>query len=667
MRGFTSAILVMLLSVGAFQWLIGIMKKLFVEKWSIFSCPSPKFCQFFSLVLMGLAVSVVLVLVQDYPLMMDSEDSSLDFAMQAKQNDIPPAKDKQIPSFVFLDIDNQTHKLWGSPLFTPRDKVKELIDIAVKGEARLIVVDIDLSRKTPFDGLKLDKRRHKNLQLHPYDKKLYDYIADYKKDKDCETTSNCPPILLARVFQPLTDFDGPEENLLTIEELFQPDPEPIRESRISFLETAVADSAPYVQWASPLFLRSSYDNVIRRWWLWQPVCTQGKPEVIPSFQLLAATIVRDGNPEKAKESIDNALASFKPSLCGDTYIPQAISSQSIRITDGLTVSEGTRGIRQRIMYNMPWQPPQNVAEKFTVRYFLLDYDEETQDREVILTVFSAQPFLDSTKENIASAGTLKDKIVVIGGSYDDGGDIHVTPLEEMPGALIIINAIHSLLQYGELQPLTGWTKFGWTVAVIVIVSLFFTYFPQFWVTMISGILVVSLIPMAVLWLGEGIWINFAFPLLAVHIYQIASNYQRMRRETNKSSEQIHQEKSEILVKNIELSLSKQLQKIVANELPKVIDQHQKYQQQYDNVADTLKTANVPSYQTTSENVNEAGQKKSSIMDNLNKFKGLSKKTASAESKKESEPQPNQTVAENPVSSNTTTELKEDNEKKPEKN
>ncbi len=60
--------------------------------------------------------------------MMDLEDAHLNFAMQVRQGTIPSAKEKESPPFVFLDIDNQTHKLWGEPLFTPRDKIKKLLE-----------------------------------------------------------------------------------------------------------------------------------------------------------------------------------------------------------------------------------------------------------------------------------------------------------------------------------------------------------------------------------------------------------------------------------------------------------------------------------------------------------------------------------------------------------
>ena len=130
--------------------------------------------------------------------------------------------------------------------------------------------------------------------------------------------------------------------------------EPIREVRTGFLEKAVAQSAPNVQWASPLFIRSSYDNVIRRWWLWQAVCVDKQPQVLPSIELLAAAMIRHKTPEQAQENLNNALADFKPKNCTDTYLPQSKPSKPIIIAKDLVITEGMRGIRQRIMYNMPW-------------------------------------------------------------------------------------------------------------------------------------------------------------------------------------------------------------------------------------------------------------------------------------------------------------------------
>ncbi|RKZ84211.1 MAG: hypothetical protein DRR16_15345 [Candidatus Parabeggiatoa sp. nov. 3] len=476
---------------------------------------------------------LLLTFLKDYPFMMDVEDANLDLAMQVRQNDIPPAKAKQIPPFVLLDIDNQTHKLWDEPLFTPRNKVKELIDVAVKGEARLIIVDIDLSQDTPINGLQLD-----NLQQHPYDKALYDYIVKYKTD--CQ---GCPPIILDRAFRPLPESlsDGKKR---------------IVEPRTSFLETAVAKSAPYIQWASPLFQQSSYDGAVRRWRLWESICTaEEKPDIIPSTQLLAAAIIRLDTPKQAQDKINAELARFKPKVCGESYIPQSVSYEPIKIAEGLEITEGMYGISQRIIYNMPWNSPQSIAEKWMMRYSLRDYDKETQHSRVILTVFSAQPYLESPE-----GGTFKDKIVVIGSSYSDGGDVQSTPLGTMPSGLVIINAIHSLLQYGEIKPVSAWNK-GLAVLLIVAVSIILVFIESFWIVVFSGLGIILFVSVSGFLFG-GIWINVALPLLAVYVFHIATNYHQIATKLKSRQQDLTEEITQSLAK----------QKIDSSELAKGIEQ-----------------------------------------------------------------------------------------------
>jgi CHASE2 domain-containing sensor protein len=561
----------------------------------------PRLQHFFANLTIGLLVFGLLTFIQHFPLVMDTEDANLDFAMQVNQDTIPATK--KMPSFVFLDIDNQTHKLWGEPFFTPRNKIKELIDVAVKAGARLVIVDVDLSQKTPIEGLKLRRK----VKLHPYDKDLYNYMAGYKKY--CKKNTKCPPIILARVFRPLPDFAEEEDE--KISDWFRPDPEPIRESRTGFLETAVAKSAPYVQWASPLFLSSSLDNVIRRWWLWQPICTEKQPEVIPSIQLLAAAMIRLETPQQAQERISTALADFKPKYCSDIYMPKSESSKPIKIAEGLEITEGMYGIRQRIIYNMPWRFPQNITENWTVRYFLLDYDKETQEREVILTVFSAQPYLNSLQANTATA--LKDKIVVIGGSYSDGGDMHATPLDAMPGGLIIINAIHSLLR-GELKLLSAWNNIGLAILLILIMSFILAFIDSFWIVVFSGILTLALVPVTAFLLKEGVWMNFALPLLAVHVQDLAATYREMAMKSEPL--QVQQKNLAKLAKEMEHSITKQLHGVLMDNLSKMTEQ-------YNKMGANLTEAKIPpaieglSKKTTTDSVKESeSQQDKSFVDKL---------------------------------------------------
>ena len=205
------------------------------------------------MMILGLGIAPLFTYLEQLPVVMEVEDAvGMDWLMRINRNIIPSTLEKKIPHFVLLDIDSDTHKQWGEPLFTPRNRVQRLIEAAVKAEARLIVVDIDLSRPTPIEGLPLD------IELHPYDTNLVNYFNKYPDY--CKTNPKCPTIILARSFlyqnteitQPV--FSTPTTLL------------PMLQPRQAFLdlEQAVANSKAHIQWASPLFYKSR-DNVLRRW------------------------------------------------------------------------------------------------------------------------------------------------------------------------------------------------------------------------------------------------------------------------------------------------------------------------------------------------------------------------------------------------------------------
>ncbi|MDM8559153.1 CHASE2 domain-containing protein, partial [Candidatus Parabeggiatoa sp. HSG14] len=487
--------------------------------------------------------------------------ASLDLAMQS-ENEISSITEKKIPSFAFLDIDNQTYKIWKYPLFAPRDKIKELIDVAVKEKARLIIVDVDLSQKTLIDEWQQEGVQHKS------DKALYDYLANYKTN--CQEKT-CPPIILDRAFRPLPDSltEGKK---------------PIHQPRIGFLETAVTNSAPYIQWAAPLFQPSSYDNAIRRWKLWESICTaEEKPDIMPSTPLLAAAMIRLDTPQQAQDKINEELVRFKQTVCGDEHIAKSELSKPIKIADGLEFTDGVYSTFQRIMYHLPWNPPQNIADNWVLRYSQRDSGGEDLPSKLILTVFSAQPYLDSIKTSVGRK--LENKIVFISSSYSDEDNLHSTPLGTMPGGLVVINAFYSLLQYGEMQPTSNWYKLLWLVLLIVAITFIFDFFRNsFWTIIISGIIIVALTPATVYLFANNFWISFVLPLLAVHVSQIVADYQQFkvrRQDLEKEVKQSLVKKigSNKLVKElskgIEQSLTQQFDEVVVKDLSKKIKQSNK--------------------------------------------------------------------------------------------
>lgn len=488
--------------------------------------------------LIGLSMAWCLHFFHDTPWLRDTEDASMDFAMKILKNFIS----YKSPEFALLDIDEKTYKIWGEPPFTPRDRVVNLIDIAVKGGAKLVIVDVDLSQKTPIEGLDLPN----GLKMHPFDQKMYDYLSKYN-DKEggfCVGTK-CPPIILARTFHalPEQETEGVWERLCNI---LEPVPDNVYEPRIGFLEEAVKNSSKYVQWASPLYLLSSSDNALRRWSLWQPTCVEGQPDVIPSVQLLAATLLtcNSGSLEDANNVINKNLVGFAPQRCPSThYIPQELANPILFCEtangDKLEIDKGERGgIRQRIVFKMDWRPPENPESKW-MRYQISGKDKSDGTYKFILTVYSAQPYLDEITQT-GSSSPLNDKVVIIGGSYSEARDIYATPLGRMPGGLILINAIDSLLRYGEIQSLPEWAKWVVEVVLIVLASLIFTFVgSSFWKVTVAGMLTLSiLIPLSIFVLSLGIWMDFSLPLLAVLFHHIASEF-------HEKSDEVHEKLGEI--------------------------------------------------------------------------------------------------------------------------
>ncbi len=109
----------------------------------------------------------------------------------------------------------------------------------------------------------------------------------------------------------------------------------------------------------------------------------------------------------------------------------------------------------------------------------------------------AQPYAELPPT--ASLDALKNRIVVIGGSYGEGRDLHLTPLGEMPGALIIINAIHTLLEYGEIKPLSAGIKILTYLGLIVLMSFVLARFGYGLGSIILGLFVLFvLMPFSIL-------------------------------------------------------------------------------------------------------------------------------------------------------------------------
>jgi CHASE2 domain-containing sensor protein len=406
------------------------------------------------------------------------EDMAIDGIMALQQ---ATTIDKPTPPFVILDIDEPTYRAWDEPFHVPRDRLLKLIDYAVQGGAALVIVDIDLSQRG-YDPVA--------------DRALQDYLANYG-------ATSKQPLLLVRAFRPPL----PGQHALPTE-------------RRSFLEQdARITASPSIQWGSTLF-ELDQGQLLRRWRLWQITCNEQshQPVVIPSLQLLAVALLRQPheNPGKVAGQVHTALQTLAPERC-DGH-PSHPHEETLDIAD-MKLSAQPKGIAQRILYELPWQLHSGEA------YPSLPRSDGTS--VPLLSVFSALPITDGNKPVAGDAVT--GRVVVIGGSFWESRDLYLTPLGQMPGFLVLANAIHSLYQHEEIKPPSLYLKLLITVVLIALSSLIFARLRSFRAMLVASLfIIVALLPLSYYGFKAGVWLDFVIPFGAVALHWMTARFEEYR-------------------------------------------------------------------------------------------------------------------------------------------
>lgn len=422
--------------------------------------------------------------------LLEYEDAGMDWMMQMYQGTSP--LNPSVP-LAWIDIDEHTYRAWGEPLYTPRDKLLMLIQYAVSSDAAAIVVDVDLSRRS--DEVQADEV-------------LINFLEGY-------SSTQGPPIVLTRTFR--SSPEPGKRNCLQI--------------RSTILESGgkILDS-DNLFWASSLFSRDR-DLFIRRWRLWEPACTEeGKPDVVPSIQLLITALVRDSNgqSEDIADMLEEKLHSLAPRNCdviavkNDDHLCNTFTSNQPDIdVAGMRLAVAPSHTQQRLIYSMPWshEHTSTVPNVMSTRGVI----------EPLLVKHTAYPITEGGRP--LDTDWMSGRVVLIGGSFEESRDIHATPLGVQPGAMILINAIHSLSQHGQIKSPTLLEKLLIETVLIVFMSYVFARFNSFWGMLISGAFVVLLLlPLSFWRFKYGIWLDFAIPLVAVQLHQMAAEFEEAKHE-----------------------------------------------------------------------------------------------------------------------------------------
>lgn len=427
----------------------------------------------------AIGIDAALHLMHGRPWLTRIEDDAMDWAIGLYRG-ATPSRERLVP-FTLVEIDDATFDAWEAPPYIPRDRLATLVRAIAALEPAVLVVDIDLSGRAEPEA----------------DEELADLLRQHGQP---EAATRVAPVILARSFR---RGDGQ----------WQP--------RASFLDPVV-EANPHLHLASCLFERE-VDWEIRRWRLWESLCTESdgaaRVEVVPSIQLLAAAVVL--TPGASLQELVSSLTREVTRSGGDPCTDEAANSHGSHSSGGAQGVVRIGDLELRV-------PPERVGQRIVFRYAAREalgpderYPRDPRTGQELLSVVSALPISEAGAP--LSPELFAGRIVVIGGSFHEGRDLHRTPLGPMPGALVIINAIDSLLEYGEIQPPSPLAKWLVILTTVLAMSLVFARFDSTTGPIVAGgLILLVLLPSSVLLFKDGYWVDFGVPLLSVWIHRSAA-------------------------------------------------------------------------------------------------------------------------------------------------
>lgn len=251
------------------------------------------------------------------------------------------------------------------------------------------------------------------------------------------------------------------------------------ELRPAAWDTFVPPDGLMVHNVSTLFLKDS-DQVVRHWQMSLIARTSSGGEFItlPSPQWVMR-VLRTLEQQGEIPATHN-LPWKRPVLTGRTDIPQA------------------HAIENRVIYGLPAAEPMPCQPSDGFKH----------------AVYCPKEFLEYQ--------SFANSFVAIGNSFAEARDDHLTPLGMMPGVHINLNAVNSILRYGELSEPAIWQKALIGLAISLLVAWIFHLaqgvfwpFVSLWLVMMTGVFQFG--PEL---LRSGMWLDFAAPVFVAGALRI---------------------------------------------------------------------------------------------------------------------------------------------------
>lgn len=439
--------------------------------------------------------------------------------------------------FLFIDIDDETHERWGYPPATPRDRLDKLIEFARRSCAALIFVDVDLSSRRSYGALlpEGDSRVALVEALEAQDEALKDSLLAPVPCNDTGREDHLgTPVLLHREFE--TRVGASTDQILGV--------------RPSVLDEVVEKSdvgqGPHLAWVATVY-EESPDGMVRQWRLSQEATVEAqwkgekkRREIrIPSVQLYSCAFIHDRhdvlNAENDKETRNKAASNEDAKKNSERF--ERLQSLMAAHKPVVDLHNNLNTGRKALQQDCGWHPTYHDSHDTSRFLYVISWNPEEPSlfggpeipwKGKTIRLFTRLPAISvlnqvNKDESYTALDLVADKIVIIGGSYSESRDYYRTPVGHMPGAVVIANAIHSLLNYKLLKSIYGWKAVLLAVIMVVlfaiaqgIVGRFVNAHTLAATLGIAAVLSIAAITISILYYVSAIWVNIVAAICAMY-------------------------------------------------------------------------------------------------------------------------------------------------------
>lgn len=483
--------------------------------------------------LINIAIGVVLELVlhavahmPNFPVVTAARNGAMDAMMRAvaAQPGRPPAGGLS-PNLALVAIDDTTWRdpKWGGgePYRAPRGELLKLIERAFESGANQIVLDV-LVEGFPSEAFQ----------------RTEDQAFAAGLDRLLSSPHFSPPrqlVLVRSLRQPYPlRAQTVGQELGPYIEGFLPE---VRESPA--IDAVVERSQGRILIAAPYFKYSS-DRILRDWQLLQVVCKRladggGRLWTLPSVQLAVVNQLygvsnRSGLPADALPDPTRACQPFPLVAPADAAGWSQVDKQAA------DAGELASAVRQA--QDSRWSALQRAYAGAGASLKRAEFDEQDLGNRVVFR-FVTPPMVVTARDLLEGKNrqSLQDHVVVIGQTYSEVPDLHNTPLGQMTGPVVLLNAIDSMARYGVIQPPSAALTWGLAFVLILLVGYVYARWDSLGGTLLlSVVIIVGLVPLSFALFKYGVWLDLALPVLGIQIHRFIKTMEERWESRNHARE-----------------------------------------------------------------------------------------------------------------------------------